>query len=72
MLVCDSTKLRRTAAVRIAHLSQIHTFVTDTALPPALQEICRSRGVKVIEALPGSADETEEALEPESTSKRAV
>jgi len=72
MLVCDSTKLRRTAAVRIAHLSQIHTFVTDTALPPALQEICRSRGVTVIEALPGSADETEEAPEPESTSKRAV
>ncbi len=63
MLVCDSTKLRRSAAVRIAHLSQIHTFVTDTALPPALQEICNSRGVKVIEALP-EADEIDEAEAP--------
>ena len=54
------TVLRASAAVRIAHVSQIHTFVTDTALPPALQEICRSRGVKVIEALPGAEDEAEE------------
>ena len=37
MLVADATKLRRTAPVRIAHLSQIQTFVTDEALPPSLQ-----------------------------------
>ena len=33
MLVADSTKLRRSAPVRIAHISQIQTFVTDAALP---------------------------------------
>jgi DeoR family glycerol-3-phosphate regulon repressor len=66
MLVADSTKLQRNAAVRIAHVSQIHTFVTDVPLPAALQEICRSRGVQVIAALPGSAEEADE-LDPEPT-----
>ncbi|HEY8337499.1 MAG TPA: DeoR/GlpR family DNA-binding transcription regulator [Tardiphaga sp.] len=57
MLVADSTKLRRTAAVRIAHLSQIQTFVTDVALPAGLQAICQARGIQVIEALPGPIGE---------------
>jgi DeoR family transcriptional regulator, glycerol-3-phosphate regulon repressor len=52
MLVADSTKLRRSAPVRIAHLSQIQTFVTDVALPSGLQNICTSRGIEVIEAMP--------------------
>jgi DeoR family transcriptional regulator, glycerol-3-phosphate regulon repressor len=52
MLVADSTKLRRSAPVRIAHLSQIQTFVTDVALPAGLQNICTSRGIAVIEAMP--------------------
>jgi DeoR family glycerol-3-phosphate regulon repressor len=52
--------------VRIAHISQIQTFVTDVPLPPSLQEICRSRGVQVIAALPGSADDADD-LEPEPT-----
>jgi DeoR family glycerol-3-phosphate regulon repressor len=64
MLVCDSTKLRRSAAVRIAHISQVHTFVTDVPLPAPLQEICRSRGVKVIAALPGAVEEADD-LHPE-------
>lgn len=55
MLVADSTKLRRSAPVRIGHLSQVHTFVTDVALPDRLQSICISRGVTVIEAMPGKA-----------------
>ena len=38
MLVADSTKLRRSAPVRIAHLSQIQTFVTDAALPAGIAE----------------------------------
>jgi DeoR family glycerol-3-phosphate regulon repressor len=46
--------------VRIAHISQVHTFVTDVPLPAPLQEICRVRGVKVIAALPGSAEEADE------------
>jgi DeoR family glycerol-3-phosphate regulon repressor len=55
MLVADSTKLRRSAPVRIAHLSQIHTFVTDVALPAGLANICHSRGIVVIEAMPKTA-----------------
>ena len=66
MLVADSTKLRRTAAVRIAHLSQVQTFVTDAKLPPGLQAICQSKGVLVIEALPGLVEEADE-LNPEPT-----
>lgn len=57
MLVADSTKLRRSAPVRVAHISQIQTFVTDMALPAGLQSICDSRGIEVIEAMPDkSAD----------------
>ncbi len=52
MLVADSTKLSRNAPVRIAHLSQIHTFVTDLPLPASLQAICSSRGIEVIAAMP--------------------
>lgn len=55
MLVADSTKMRRSAPVRIAHISQIQTFVTDIALPAGLQSICLSRGIEVIEAMPGVA-----------------
>ncbi|ABE41289.1 DeoR/GlpR family DNA-binding transcription regulator [Rhodopseudomonas pseudopalustris] len=61
MLVADSTKLRRSAPVRIAHLSQIQTFVTDEALPPALQSICDARGIQVIEAAPKRADSFDES-----------
>ena len=67
MLVADSTKLRRTAAVRIAHIGQIQTFVTDAPLPPGLQAICQSRGIQVIEAMPGAVVEEAEELNPEPT-----
>jgi DeoR family glycerol-3-phosphate regulon repressor len=60
MLVADSTKLRRAAAVRIADLSQIQTFVTDLALPTGLQAICQARGIEVIQAMPGTAGELDE------------
>src|SRR6201982_3850040 len=59
MLVSDSTKLRRSAPVRIAHLSQINTFVTDAPLPAGLANICHTRGIAVIEAMP-KADEADE------------
>jgi DeoR family glycerol-3-phosphate regulon repressor len=52
MLVADSSKLSRNAPVRIAHLSQIHTFVTDLPLPAGLQAICNNRGIDVIAAMP--------------------
>ena len=60
MLVADSTKLRRSAPVRIAHISQIQTFVTDSALPAGLQTICQARGIEVIVAMPGKSDDLDE------------
>ena len=56
MLVADSTKFTRSAPVRIAHMSQINTFVTDSALPAGLASICNHRGIQVIEAMPKAAD----------------
>src|SRR5882672_7394685 len=71
MLVADSTKLRRSAPVRIAHISQIQTFVTDAALPAGLANICHTRGIEVIEAMPKpSADIDEPVAEPASTVTR--
>lgn len=55
LLVADSTKLKRTAPVRVAHLSQIHTFVTDTLPSPVLRELCRGRGIGLIETMPENA-----------------
>ncbi len=60
ILVADSTKFTRSAPVRIAHLSQIQTFVTDAPLPAGLANICHTRGIQVIEAMPKGAGETEE------------
>jgi DeoR family glycerol-3-phosphate regulon repressor len=72
MLVADSTKLRRTAAVRIAHLRQIQTFVTDIALPAGLQAICQVRGIQVIEAMAGGAGDPDESqLDPMPASTKA-
>jgi DeoR family glycerol-3-phosphate regulon repressor len=51
ILVADSTKFERTAPVRIGHISQIQTFVTDITPPPDLQAICRDHGIRVIEAM---------------------
>lgn len=52
ILVADSTKFERTAPVRIAHISQVHTFVTDRCYPPSVQKICRDNGVTLIETAP--------------------
>jgi DeoR family glycerol-3-phosphate regulon repressor len=49
ILVSDSTKFERTAPVRIAHLSQVHTFVTDRCLPESIRRICRDNDVQLIE-----------------------
>jgi DeoR family transcriptional regulator, glycerol-3-phosphate regulon repressor len=61
ILVADSTKFTRSAPVRIAHMSQIQTFVTDQPLPAGLHNICHSRGIQVIEAMPKTAAETDDA-----------
>jgi DeoR family glycerol-3-phosphate regulon repressor len=45
--------------------------VTDAALPAGLANICHSRGIEVIEAMPKSAlDIDEPAIEPPSTVTR--
>ncbi|MGJ5040273.1 MULTISPECIES: DeoR/GlpR family DNA-binding transcription regulator [unclassified Bradyrhizobium] len=70
MLVADSTKLHRSAPVRIAHLSQIQTFVTDRPLPDGLASLCHSRGIEVVSAM--SADEADDAVEATETAGSAV
>ncbi|CCE10966.1 glycerol-3-phosphate regulon repressor, transcriptional regulator protein, DeoR family [Bradyrhizobium sp. STM 3843] len=67
MLVADSTKLHRSAPVRIAHMSQIQTFVTDRPLPDGLANVCHSRGIQVDVAMPASEPE-EGADAPEQAS----
>src|SRR5262249_7404349 len=64
ILVADSTKFTRSAPVRIAHISQIQTFVTDAALPAGVANICHSRGIQVIEAMPKPLVDLDEAAEP--------
>jgi DeoR family glycerol-3-phosphate regulon repressor len=50
ILVADSTKFERTAPVRIGHLSQVHTFITDECREDSIRAICREAEVQLIEA----------------------
>ena len=52
ILVADRTKLKRTAPVRIGHLDQVHVFVTDHLPSEALRDLCRTRGIELIETHP--------------------
>jgi len=49
ILVSDSTKFERTAPVRIGHLSQVNTFITDRCDIPAIRRICEDADVRLIE-----------------------
>jgi len=51
ILLADATKFEGTAPVRIGHLSEVATFVTDTCADPTLREVCDSHGVTLIETL---------------------
>jgi DeoR family glycerol-3-phosphate regulon repressor len=53
ILVADSSKFERTAPVRIAHLSMVHTFITDRC-PPSIRAMCADAGIRLIEAGPTS------------------
>ncbi len=53
ILVADSTKLERTAPVRIGHLSQINTFITNRCPSQQLQDLCREHGVTLVETAAG-------------------
>ena len=56
LLVADAMKFERSAPVRIAHLSQIDIFVTDTAPPESVAEICREHNVRIEIAGDGTAN----------------
>lgn len=46
-LVCDHSKLDRSAPARLASLSEIHTMFTDQPLPVDLSEKCDSWGMRL-------------------------
>ncbi|PZU82897.1 MAG: DeoR family transcriptional regulator [Shinella sp.] len=52
ILVSDSSKFERTAPVRIGHLSQVHTFITDRCPLDAIRAICAENDVNLIETAP--------------------
>jgi DeoR family glycerol-3-phosphate regulon repressor len=56
ILVADSTKFERTAPVRIAHLSQVDTFVTDRCALDAVRAIAAASGVRLIETSAAAQD----------------
>ena len=73
MLVADATKFTRSAPVRIAHMSQIQTFVTDSPLPAGLATICNHRGIEVVVAMDKPvADIDDAAPEPAPPILRSV
>lgn len=49
ILVADRTKFERTAPVRIGHLSQVDTFITDTCDIASIRRICQESEVQLIE-----------------------
>ena len=60
VLVTDGSKFARHAPVRVAHLSEVHTLVTDR-LTPAAAALCRQHDVEVIEA--GGPEEPDDEAE---------
>ncbi|TBW34878.1 DeoR/GlpR transcriptional regulator [Siculibacillus lacustris] len=59
VLVSDCTKLDRTAPVRITHIDHIDVFVTDYMPSAKLRDLCREKGVLLIETMPERANEIE-------------
>ena len=49
ILVSDATKFERTAPVRIGHLSQVDTFITDSCDLATVRRICQDSEVQLIE-----------------------
>lgn len=52
IVVSDATKFERTAPVRIGHLSQVDTFVTDRLNDVRIRKICANSEVRIVEAVP--------------------
>jgi len=51
-LVSDRLKIDRSAPIRIGHISQIDTFITDAMSSDHLTQVCADNGVRVECALP--------------------
>ncbi len=51
ILVADSTKLERTAPVRIAHLEQVDIFVTDRCPVAKIRRTCAEKDIELVETL---------------------
>lgn len=49
ILVADATKFERMAPVRIGHLSQVDTFITDRCDVEAIRNVCQEAEVQLIE-----------------------
>ncbi|MDO6965058.1 DeoR/GlpR family DNA-binding transcription regulator [Rhizobium alvei] len=49
ILVSDSSKFERAAPVRIGHISQVHTFVTDRCPSERFRAACADNDVRLIE-----------------------
>jgi DeoR family glycerol-3-phosphate regulon repressor len=49
ILVCDATKFERSAPVRIGHISQVNTFVTDRCPSDVVRRVCAESSVELVE-----------------------
>jgi DeoR family glycerol-3-phosphate regulon repressor len=49
ILLADSTKLARNAPVRIGHISQVDTFITDIIIDDDFRDVCIKSEIEVIE-----------------------
>lgn len=54
ILVSDASKFERTAPVRIGHISQVQTFITDHCPSDSIRTICAEQDVRIIETAPAS------------------
>ncbi|EHS51251.1 transcriptional regulator, DeoR family [Rhizobium sp. PDO1-076] len=54
VLVSDASKFERTAPVRIGHISQVHTFITDHCPSTNVRAICLDKEVQLIETTPSN------------------
>lgn len=52
ILVADAMKFERSAPIRIGHISQVTTLVTDRELPGKLNDICKAGNIDIIIARP--------------------
>ena len=49
IVVSDQSKFTRTAPVRIGHLSQAHSFITDACPLASIRKVCAEGGIRLIE-----------------------